>query len=64
MGAKQSRERELALTLVAQGETVAKAAKLAGINRTYLHNLLKKIHEEKQQKLENSSCNVGLNDIE
>lgn len=62
MSAKQSQEMRDALALIAQGETVANAAKLTGMNRTYLHNALKKIREEK--KVENNSCNVGLNDIE
>lgn len=62
MSAKQSQEMRDALALIARGETVANAAKLTGMNRTYLYNALKKIREKK--KVGNSSCNVGLNDIE
>jgi transposase-like protein len=64
MGAKQSQEMRDAIALT-RTMTVKDAAETAGVNRTALHDALRKIRQEKEsQKGENSPCNVGLNDIE
>lgn len=63
MGAKQSHEMREAIEL-AKTMSVIEAAKLAGVNRTALHDALRKLRKEKEsQKVENNPCNVGLNDI-
>lgn len=65
MGAKQSQEMRDAIDLT-RVLTVKEAAEKAGVNRTALHDALRKIRraQEKQQNEENNPCNVGLNDIE